>query len=111
MKAEKAPKMAKVNKEKADTRYSWNDGVARAVQCTHMEHHGASYAVGSGAVSWNDTSWRRMVIKFFLREINAHRIVRSNLRRGSASAMRMLRQEACDLGEASRPVGAAHPAL
>ena len=57
-------------------------------------------------MSWNDANWRRMVNnKFFLREINAHRCMRSNLSRGSASAMRMLRQEACDLGEASRPVG------
>ena len=46
-----------------------------------------------------------MVNEFFLREINAHRCTRSNLSRGSASAMRMLRQEACDLGEASRLVG------
>ena len=43
-------------------------------------------------VSWNDANWRRMVNnKFFLREINAHRCMRSNLSRGSASAMRMLR--------------------
>jgi len=56
-------------------------------------------------VSWNDASWRRMVNEFFLREINAHRCIMSNLSRGSASAMRMLRQEACDLGEASRLVG------
>ena len=45
------------------------------------------------AVSWNDTCWRRMVNNFFLREINAHRILRSNLGCGSVSAMRMLRQE------------------
>ena len=44
-------------------------------------------------VSWNDANWRRMVNEFFLREINAHRCMRSNLSRGSASAMRMLRQE------------------
>ena len=56
-------------------------------------------------VSWNDANWRRMVNEFFLREINARRCMRPNLSRGSASAMRMLRQEACDLGEASRLVG------
>ena len=42
-------------------------------------------------VSWNDTCWHRMVNNFFLREINAHRTLRSNLGRGSVSAMRMLR--------------------
>ena len=46
-----------------------------------------------------------MVTEIFLREINAHRSMRPNLKRGSASAMRMLRQYACDLGEASRLVG------
>ena len=50
-------------------------------------------------------NWRRMVKEFFLHEINAHRCTRFNLSRGSASAMRVLRKEACDLGEASRPVG------
>ena len=45
------------------------------------------------AVSWNDTCWRRMVNNFFLREIDEHRILRSNLSRGSVSAMSMLRQE------------------
>ena len=45
------------------------------------------------AVSWNDTCWRRMVNNFFLREIQEHRCLRSNLSRGSVSAMNMLRQE------------------
>ena len=44
-------------------------------------------------VSWNDASWSRMVNMFFLREINAHRLMRSNLWNGSASVMRMLIQE------------------
>ena len=44
-------------------------------------------------VSWNDTCWRRMVNNFFLREIHEHRCLRSNLSRGSVSAMNMLRQE------------------
>ena len=48
-------------------------------------------------VSWSDASWRRMVNEFFSREINAHRCLRSNLSRGSVSAMRMLRQEADNL--------------
>ena len=48
-------------------------------------------------VSWNDASWRRMVNMFFLREINAHRRMRSNLRNGSASVTRMLRQERSSL--------------
>ena len=33
-------------------------------------------------VLWNDANWRRMVNEFFLREINAHRCMRSNLSRG-----------------------------
>ena len=45
----------------------------------------------NATVSWNDANWRRIVNEFFLREINAHRCTRSNLSRGSASAMRMLR--------------------
>ena len=44
-------------------------------------------------VSWWDASWGRMVNNFFLREINVHRCMRSNLRWGSVSTMRMLRQE------------------
>ena len=44
-------------------------------------------------VSWWDASWGRMVNNLFLREINVHRCMRSNLRRGSVSTMRMLRQE------------------
>ena len=34
-----------------------------------------------------------MVNDFFVLEINAHRCMRSNLRRGSVSTMRLLRQE------------------
>ena len=48
-------------------------------------------------------NWCRMVTEFFLREINAHRCMRFNLSRGSASAMRRLRQEAGDLEEAPLP--------
>ena len=61
-------------------------------------------------VTWYDASWGRMVHNFFLRQINAHGCMRSNLRSGSVSTMSMLRQEASDLGEASRPVGPAYPA-
>ena len=45
----------------------------------------------------------RMVTQFFLQQINAHRCTRFNLSRGSASAMRRLRQEAGDLEEAPLP--------
>ena len=48
-------------------------------------------------------NWRRMVKEFFLREINVHRCTRFNLSRGSAPAMRMLRQEAGDVEEAPLP--------
>ena len=44
-------------------------------------------------VSWWDASWGRMVNYFFLRELNVHRCMRSNLRSGSVSTMRMLRLE------------------
>ena len=46
-------------------------------------------------VSWWDASWGRVVNKFFLREINVHRCMRSNPRMGSeaVSTMGMLRQE------------------
>ena len=49
------------------------------------------------------SNWHRMITQFFLREINAHRCTRFNLSRGSASAMRRLRQEAGDLEEAPLP--------
>ena len=38
-------------------------------------------------VSWWDASWGRTVSNFFLREINVHRCMRSNLRRGSVSTI------------------------
>ena len=41
-----------------------------------------------------------MVEQFFLRDIIAHLCMALNVSRGSASAMRRLRQEACDLEEA-----------
>ena len=49
------------------------------------------------------SNWHRMVTQFFLREINAHRCTRFNLSRGSASAMRRLRQEAGDVKETPLP--------
>ena len=54
-------------------------------------------------VSWNDVTWGRMVNKFFLREINALRIMRSNLRRGSASAMRILRSSRPTANPSTKP--------
>ena len=49
------------------------------------------------------SNWHRMVTQLFLREINASRCTRFNLSRGSASAMRRLRQEAGDVEEAPLP--------
>ena len=41
---------------------------------------------------WHDACWHRMVNAFFLREMVDHRCMMFNLRRGSVSAMGMLRQ-------------------